>query len=68
MSGQAVPFCNLRLPAGRMLDPPNPVMGRWWMPGPAIARNMDSMGNLLLIVLKQFTLKQAEYFHWLSAF
>jgi hypothetical protein len=43
-------------------------MDRWWVPEPVNAKNINEVGNLLHILLKQFTLKLAEPFHRLSAF
>jgi hypothetical protein len=63
LSAQACLFGHLCVPVGQTLDPQNPVMDRWWMPEPVIAMNIDRVGNLLLIVLKRFTLKLAESFH-----
>jgi hypothetical protein len=56
------------LPAGQALNPFNPVMDRWRVSEPVIARNLDRVGNSLLIVMKWFALKLAQPFLRRSAF
>jgi hypothetical protein len=50
------------------LGPAKPGYGPMGVSEPVIARNLDRVGNLLLIVMKWFTLILAQPFLRLSAF
>jgi hypothetical protein len=68
MSCQAISFLPSSLADRAALGSPKPGYGPERVFEPVIARNLDSVGNLLLIVMKWFTLILAQPFLRRSAF
>jgi hypothetical protein len=68
MSDQAISILPSSLADRAGLGPAKPDYGPVRVSEPVIARNRDRVGNLLLIVMKRFTLKLAQPFLRRSAF
>jgi len=68
MSGQAISILPSSLADMAALGPAKPGFGPVRVSEPRIARNLDRVGNLLLIVMKWFTLILAQPFLRRSAF
>jgi hypothetical protein len=68
MSGQAISILPSSLADRAGLGPAKPDYGPVRVSEPVIARSRDRVGNLLLIVMKRFTLKLAESFLRRAAF
>jgi hypothetical protein len=68
MSCQAISFLPSSLADRADVGPAKPGYGPVRVSEPVIARNLDRVGNLLLIVMKWFTLILAQPFLRRSAF